>query len=107
MKRSDRWLPSPSCLLVLGAALCWTVPAFAVDLPRYDIAAFCGERTGTVSEQGRCRQAEQDKREALSAQWAGLPEKRRHVCVQKLQFQKKAQRSYDALHACVAENVTS
>lgn len=94
-------------LPVAACGLLWSASASAVELPRYDVAAFCLDRGSGTAEQAKCRQAEQDKRDVLVARWQSIPEKRRHVCVQKVQFLKKPQRSYTPLHACLADDLTS
>lgn len=94
-------------LPVIACGLLWSAPASAVELPRYDVAAFCLDRGSSTAEQAKCRQAEQDKRDVLVARWQSIPEKRRHVCVQKVQFLKKPQRSYTPLHACLVDDLTS
>lgn len=107
MRRQGRYRSVLTLLPVAVCGLLWSVPASAVELPRYDVAAFCLDRAGGTAEQAKCRQAEQDKRDVLVARWQSIPEKRRHVCVQKVQFLKKPQRSYTPLHACLVEDLTS
>jgi hypothetical protein len=82
-------------------------PAYAEDIPRFDVALFCQSNASARGGANNCRRSEETQRSVLTEAWETFPKQRKHFCVQSVSFKPRAQRSYQGLAECLDTGSTS